>query len=108
VCDLNPIELPWAKLKSLVRMNNVSGDIKVKRLQELVLEFTSQISREDWEGYCRHVEKLEEEYWVNNGLMKSWMGQLIINLEESGEENSETDLNIEDIQTVNNSAVIHM
>jgi hypothetical protein len=33
----------------------------MNRLQELVLEATLQISREDWEGYCRHVEKLEEE-----------------------------------------------
>jgi hypothetical protein len=43
----------------------------MNRLQELVLEATLQISREDWEGYCRHVEKLEEEYWVNDGFMKS-------------------------------------
>jgi hypothetical protein len=64
--DLNPIELAWAKLKNLIKINNVSGDINMKRLQELMLEATLQISREDSEGYCRHVEKLEEEYWVND------------------------------------------
>jgi hypothetical protein len=57
-----------------------------------VLEATLQISREDWELYCRHVEKLEEEYWVNDGLME----QLIISLEESDDENSDTDFDIED------------
>jgi hypothetical protein len=69
----------------------------MNRLQELVLEATLQISREDWEGYCRHVEKLEEEkYWVNDGLMESSMEQLIISLEESDNENSDTNLDIED------------
>jgi hypothetical protein len=68
----------------------------MNRLQELVLEATLQISREDWEGYCRHVEKLEEEYWVNDGLMESRMEQLIINLEESDDKKSKTDLDIED------------
>jgi hypothetical protein len=74
-CELYPIELAWAKLKNLIRINNVSRDINMNRLQELVLEATLQISREEWEVYCRHVDKLEEEYWVNDGLMKSRMEQ---------------------------------
>jgi hypothetical protein len=41
------------------------------------------------------VEKLEEEYLVNDGLMESRMEQLIINLEESDNENSSTNLDIE-------------
>jgi hypothetical protein len=96
VCYLNRIELAWAKLKNLIRINNVSGVINMNRLQELVLEATLQISREDWEGYYRHMEKLEEEYWVNDGLMESRTEQLIVNLEESGDENSDTDSDIED------------
>jgi transposase len=54
--DLNRIELAWAKLKNLIRIYSVSGDINMNRLQELVLEASLHISREDWEGYCRHVE----------------------------------------------------
>jgi hypothetical protein len=68
----------------------------MNRFQELVLEATLHISREDWEGYCRQVVKLEEEYWVNNGLMESRMEQLIINSEESDDKNSNTDLDVED------------
>jgi hypothetical protein len=60
MCDLDSIELAWAELKNLIRINSVSGDINMNRLQELVLEATLQISRDNWEGYCRHMEKLEE------------------------------------------------
>jgi hypothetical protein len=42
------------------------------------------------------VENHKEEYWVNDGLMESMMEQLIINLEESDDGNSDTDLDIED------------
>jgi hypothetical protein len=52
--------LAWTKLKTLIRINNVLGDINMNRPQELVLEAALQISREDREGCCRHVEKLEE------------------------------------------------
>jgi transposase len=47
MCDLNLVELAWAKLKNLIRINNVLGDININRLQELVLESTLHISRED-------------------------------------------------------------
>jgi hypothetical protein len=66
--DLNPVELEWATLKNLTGINSVLGNIHTKRCQELGMEAPLQISREDWEGYCRHVEKLEEEYWVKSGL----------------------------------------
>jgi hypothetical protein len=74
MCDPNPIELAWAKLKNLIRINNVSRVINMNTLQELVLEATLEISREDWEGCCRHAEKLEE-YLVIDGLMESRMEQ---------------------------------
>jgi hypothetical protein len=50
MCDLNPTQLAWAKLKNLITINNVSGDINMNRLQELVLVAALQISREDWGG----------------------------------------------------------
>lgn len=40
-------KLAWAKLKNLIIINIVSGDINMNRPQRLVLEATSQISRGD-------------------------------------------------------------
>jgi hypothetical protein len=40
------------------------------------------------------VGRLEEEHCVNDGLMESRMEQIIINLEESDDEDSDTDLDI--------------
>jgi hypothetical protein len=42
------------------------------------------------------VKKLKQEYWVNDGHMEIRMEQLIMNLEESDNKNSDTDLDIED------------
>jgi transposase len=31
VCDLNPTELAWAKIKRIVRENNVRGDLSLQK-----------------------------------------------------------------------------
>jgi hypothetical protein len=58
MCYLHAIELPWAKHINLITLNNVSRDKNMNRLKELVLGATLQVSKEDWEGFYRHVEKL--------------------------------------------------
>jgi transposase len=31
MCGLNPIELAWAKVKKIVRENNVTGDLSLQK-----------------------------------------------------------------------------
>jgi hypothetical protein len=54
--------------------------VKVLNLIQNKESFTSQIYREDWDGYCRHVQKPEQEYCEKDGLMKIAIEQFIINI----------------------------
>jgi hypothetical protein len=54
--------------RKLLRPRNVSMDINMNRLQEMVLEDALQISGIDREGYYRHRQKLKRE----NGRTGLW------------------------------------
>lgn len=87
MCNLSPIELAWAKMKRHVRDNNVTDDLSLKRLKEL-MEMALH-SKEDWEGYCRHVVKLEDEYRQKHNLMPTTVDSVIISLGGNHDDSSE-------------------
>lgn len=60
-CELNPIEMVWSQLKRHVAKHNV--DFKVSKMQELINNAFTSITSGDWQNYCRHVEKVEDEMW---------------------------------------------
>ncbi|XP_049779793.1 uncharacterized protein LOC126176676 [Schistocerca cancellata] len=90
-CDLNPIEMAWAKLKNFVRGRNILGDICMTKLLQLVKEGFETISQDDWSAYCLHVEKLEREYWVKDGVMEDIIDAIVINLESDDDEDDDDD-----------------
>jgi transposase len=49
--ELSPAELVWAKLKRHVRSRNTTGDMSMKRIEELVMEGLNEITAADWFGF---------------------------------------------------------
>ncbi|XP_049938744.1 uncharacterized protein LOC126412897 [Schistocerca serialis cubense] len=91
-CDLNPIEMAWAKLKNFVRRRNILGDICMTKLLQLVKEGFETITQDDWSAYCLHVEKLEREYCVKDGVMEDIIDAIVINLESDDDEDDDDDV----------------
>ena len=95
--DLNPIELVWASLKEYVAKRNVTFNFN--DVNNYCNDFFESFSKDDWLSRCRHVIKIEREYWEKEQLFDTVVDDIIINLgedseEESEKENSDTDSDI--------------
>ena len=102
MCDLNPIELAWRKVKDFVRSNNTTGDMSLSRLHELVQRGIASVSKDDWAVFCNHVKSIEDAYWEKDGLVENAVDEMIINLgdDSSDDNNSDTDTaSDEDMET---------
>ncbi|XP_063215599.1 uncharacterized protein LOC134527137 [Bacillus rossius redtenbacheri] len=92
MCDLNAIERTWAKIKQHVRERNVSGELSLQALLKLTTDGVENVSKDDWEGYVRHVEEIEDYYWKKDCVMEIALDEFVIHL---GEESTDDDLSIE-------------
>ncbi|KAG8303225.1 hypothetical protein J6590_016198 [Homalodisca vitripennis] len=62
MCELNLIELAWAKNKRVVKGNNIRGDLTLTKLEEATREAQSSVSKIDREGFTNHTLELEQHY----------------------------------------------
>lgn len=90
MCELNPIELAWAKVKSIVRKNNVTGNLNLAALKELTEKAIDAVTTEDWRGYVHHVMVIEDTFWEKDGILENAVDEVIIKLGqcESDEDDS--------------------
>ncbi|XP_049797577.1 uncharacterized protein LOC126214990 [Schistocerca nitens] len=88
-CDLNPIEMAWAKLKNFVRGRNILGDVCMTKLLQLVKEGFETIIQDDWSAYSLHVKKLERQYWVKERVMEDIIDAIVVNLESDDDDDDD-------------------
>ena len=60
-CELNPIELIWAQVKSYVARNNKT--FKMKGVRQLLLDQLALVSAENWQNAIKHVIAEEQKMW---------------------------------------------
>ena len=86
-CDFNAIELIWAQVKIHVAKHNIS--FKSGEVKALFDSAIRKVAPENWKRACEHVIKTEQFYWEKDGLVDDITDRLVINLEESEDENED-------------------
>ncbi|CAI6351485.1 unnamed protein product [Macrosiphum euphorbiae] len=58
-CELNPIELAWAMVKTYVKQNNTTFKLDdVKKLQNTAID---RVTSENWQHFIEHVKTEENK-----------------------------------------------
>ncbi|XP_035206916.1 protein FAM243A-like [Stegodyphus dumicola] len=87
-CDLNAIEYVWSSVKRLIRERNVTGDLSLENLKNLTQKALDEVTSQEWQAHCNHVEKLENYYWDKDELLEEIVDGLII---QTGSSDSDSD-----------------
>ena len=91
MCELNPIELAWVKVKRKIREKNTTLTLSSSDLEIFIQQAIQEVTPVGWENFCVHVEKIEEEYWKKDGLLEDFMENLRLELESSESDDSDDD-----------------
>ena len=85
--DLNPIELIRANVK-----NHVARKIKIKDVNELVLNALASVTPQHWKDTINHVIKVEDEFIkIDSADECPIVESIIINIGDTSDENSSSD-----------------
>ncbi|XP_054281219.1 uncharacterized protein LOC128998888 [Macrosteles quadrilineatus] len=82
-CDLNPIELVWAKVKNEVARTNT--DYSLHSVEALLNNALDNVSNEDWRKAVKHVMGVEDLMWDLEAMSDDVQDKFIINLAEDSE-----------------------
>ena len=83
--EFNPIELVWAQVKGYVAARNTKHTLK--ETEQLLSEAVLNVTAENWEACCRHVENKEHEAWERDGMLDQEMAEIVINFDSDTDEN---------------------
>ncbi|KDR19340.1 hypothetical protein L798_06847 [Zootermopsis nevadensis] len=65
--DLNPIELIWVDVKQWVASKNTT--FKIEDVEYLCRQRFEEIGQEEWDSLCQHVQKPEQIYYEQEGII---------------------------------------
>lgn len=91
MCDLNPTELAWAKIKRPVRENKVTADMNLQKLLQVAEDSLSHVTKDDCQGYCKDVETLWKECWERDRVVPDVIGNIILHLNRDSDIDCDSD-----------------
>lgn len=91
-CELNPIELAWAQIKSQVARNNTT--FKLADVKGLFDSAVNSVTAESWQQFIEHVIKEENRMWDLDTRIDVTVEPLLIDLganDSSSDDDSDSD-----------------
>ncbi|KDR23107.1 hypothetical protein L798_15188 [Zootermopsis nevadensis] len=74
--DLNPNERIWADVKQWVASKNTT--FKIKNVQHMRRQRFEEIGQEEWDNVCQHVDKPEQIYYEQEGIIEDAIERIIV------------------------------
>jgi transposase len=93
-CLFNPIETLWGHMKREVR-EAARPDSKLSEVRTLAFESLKRTGPEVIQKFFKHVENVEEEFRVKEGIRNVVIEPIIIPVEDFDDEDSESDAEID-------------
>lgn len=59
---------------------NDPEDVRLQKLLPLTKGEVALLTKEDWEGFCRHTETVENQYRERDGIFPEVIDRIVINL----------------------------
>ena len=84
-CELNPIELCWAKGKGYVAKKNTT--FKMKDVKRLMWEGLEKVDADYWKKCIGHVRKIEQDYWKADNIQDE-NDAVVININDDSSDES--------------------
>ena len=84
-CQLNPIELIWAQVKTYVKKRNSNANQTVKRVETLLKDAVESVSESDWKKCIDHTKKVEEEYRKMDVAREHLIEEMCVDIDTSDE-----------------------
>ncbi|XP_055946985.1 uncharacterized protein LOC129980628 [Argiope bruennichi] len=88
-CNLNAIEFVWSSVKRIIKERNVTGDLSLDNLKSLLQTAITAVTSAEWAAHCKHVEKLENNYWEKDELLEDLVDELSFQIDTNDDSDSE-------------------
>lgn len=89
-CELNPIELIWAKIKTEVKKENSNELQYVKRVAEVTRNAIERVSDMDWKKCIEHTIKVEDSHRRNDMAREHLIEKLVVRLESDDSDSNDS------------------
>lgn len=90
MCELNPIEAAWTKIKDIVKEHKIHSDLSIEKIRKIIEMSIQKITNKDWNEFDEHVIACETDYWNRDMLMENTLDTFVVEVNNDEDSNSDS------------------
>ncbi|XP_077488018.1 uncharacterized protein LOC144098926 [Amblyomma americanum] len=95
-CEFNPIEQVWSMVKGFVAKRNKA--FTLAEVEELLPQALAHVSKEDWQKFCAHAERIEDEAWERDIICDDEVDPVVFAIGSSSSSSEESSSELSGIE----------